>query len=492
VTTPLTTHLSTPGAGRLASNVAGGGTGRAFWTLDRVADALAEVLVAAAPRGARELRGVTTDTRAIQPGDCFVALAGERFDAHDFLAEAVDKGAAALVVSDARRAASLGVPTYEVTSTLRALGHLGRYRRRAWGGPVVAVVGSNGKTSTKELIKAALGARLEVHATTGNLNNQVGCPLTLLAIPDRADVAVVEMGTDRPGEVANLREYGEPTLAVCTSIGEEHLEWLKDLEGVLREESEIFPRVPVAVTPAAQPEIAAAARERGAARVVVAGLDEGDVRATRWAVEPDGLGWAEVDGVTVRPPLRGAHNLRNAMLALAVARECGVSIEDAAGGIARMPQPAMRMAWETIGRATVVNDAYNANPASARAAIELLATAGAGRQRVAVLGTMRELGSGSDAMHDDVARRAVASGVELVAGVGDAAAALRRVAPGAANVVVAEDPDALWPLLAPRLAPDAVILLKASRGVRLERLVPKLQEWAGVPASNREAEAPHH
>jgi UDP-N-acetylmuramoyl-tripeptide--D-alanyl-D-alanine ligase len=476
----VTTHIETPGAGRVASAVSGNGTGAEFWTLDRVAEALDGVLTAGAPRGHRALRAVTTDTRAIQEGDCFVALRGERFDAHDFLAEAVQKGARALVVEDARRAASLGVPAFEVSSTLRALGYLGRYRRRLWAKPVVAIVGSNGKTSTKELVKAALGSRLVVHATTGNLNNQVGCPLTLLALPDDADIAVIEMGTDRPGEIAMLREYGEPDLAVCTSIGEEHLEWLKDLDGVLREESEIFVGLKVAVTPAAQPEIAAAARERGVAKVIVAGLDQGDVRATRWAVSPDGLGTMDVDGVTVRPPLRGAHNLRNAMLAIAVAKECGVAVEDAARGIAAMPQPSMRMAWETIGRATLVNDAYNANPASTRAALELLAGAGAGRQRVAVLGTMRELGANSDAMHDEVARKALESGIEIVAGVGDAARALAKVGGGDARIVTAEDPDALWPLLAPRLAPDAVILLKASRGVRLERLVEPLKKWAGV------------
>lgn len=484
-----TTHIETPGAARVASAVAETGSG--FWTVDRVGEALAGLLTAGAPQGITALRAVVTDTRTIQPGDCFLALRGEKFDAHDFLAEAVAKGARALVVEDATRAVGLAVPTFQVSSTLRALGFLGRYRRRLWGKPVVAIVGSNGKTSTKELVKAALGSRLTVHATTGNLNNQVGCPLTLLALPDDADIAVVEMGTDRPGEIANLREYGEPDLAVCTSIGEEHLEWLKDLDGVLREESEIFVGLGVAVTPAAQPEIAEAARARGARRVVVAGLDAGDVRATRWSVSADGLGEAEVEGVMLRPPLRGAHNLRNALLAIAVAKECGVSVEDAAAGIARMPQPSMRMAWEAVGRATVINDAYNANPASTRAALELLAGAGAGRQRVAVLGTMRELGDRSMQMHEEVARQALASGIEVVAGVGDAATALAAVGGGDARIVTAADPDALWRLLEPRLQPDAIVLLKASRGVRLERLVAPLREWAGVEGDQRSAVSDH-
>jgi hypothetical protein len=205
---------------------------------------------------------------------------------------------------------------------------------------VIAVAGSNGKTSTKDLLAAALGSVLDVHASKGNLNNQIGVPLTLLALRDEADVAVVEMGTNMPGEVALLRAIGEPDVAVVTSIGEEHLEGLGDLAGVLREEAAIFEGAAVGITPASQPEVAAAARGK-AGRVVSAGLDAGDVRASRWEIAPDGLGVILIDGVEVRPPLRGAHNLRNTMLALAAARECGVSVADAArrGGARRSSTP---------------------------------------------------------------------------------------------------------------------------------------------------------
>lgn len=448
-----------------------------FWTLDQAAAALRDCATGPLPRGVALLRGVATDTRTVGRGDLFVALVGERFDAHDFLAEAVARGASAVVVSEPARAASLGVPVLSVRDTLVALGALARHRRRAWGGRVVAVAGSNGKTSTKELLRAALGARLRVHASSGNFNNRVGVPLTLLALPDDAEIAVVEMGTNEPGEIALLRAIGEPDLAVVTSIGEEHLEGLGDLAGVLHEESAIFDGTPVVVTPASQPEIAAAARGR-ARRVIEAGLDSGVVRAERWGIDSEGLGWIELDGATVRPPVRGAHNLRNAMLALAAARECGVAVADAARGIAAMPQPSMRMAWAALGRATLVNDAYNANPPSTIAALELLAGAGGGRQRVAVLGTMRELGDHASRLHADIARRALESSVEVIAGVGDYAAPLRALAPGDPRVVTAEDVEDLWPLLEPRLSPDAVILLKASRGMRLERLVPYLERWA--------------
>ena len=450
---------------------------RPFWTLARVADALG----VPPALGDAPVRAVATDTRAIGPGDLFVALRGERFDAHDFLADAVARGASALVVSDAERARPLGVPVFVVDDTLAALGRLGRYRRRAWGGRVVAVAGSNGKTSTKELLRAALGSALRVHATAGNLNNQVGVPLTLLALPDDAEVAVVEVGTNYPGEIALLRAIVEPDVAVLTSIGEEHLEGFGDLAGVLREESAVFAGVALAVTPAAQPEVAAVARAM-AGRVLDAGLDAGDVRAERWALDGEGRGTLTLDGVDVRVPLRGAHNLRNAMLAVVAARECGVSVADAAAGIARMPVPAMRSAWESVGRATLLNDAYNANPASARAALDLLLGLGGARQRVVVLGTMRELGAAAPAMHEAVARYALATAADVIAGVGEFAAPLAALGAGDPRVVTAPDVDELWPLLAPRLAADAIVLLKASRGVRLERLVPYLTAWAGGAA----------
>ena len=453
-----------------------------FWTLDRVASALAPHAAGNLPLGSTPLRAVSTDTRHIEPGDLFVALAGDRFDAHDFLPEAVSKGAAAIVVSRPERTAGLGVPVYAVTDTLVALGELANFYRRAWNGPLVAVAGSNGKTTTKDMIRAALGRVFDVHATSANLNNLIGVPLTLLAIPPGAEIAVVELGTNVPGEVGRLRAIAEPNIAVVTSIGEEHLEGLGTIEAVLAEEASVFEGVSIGVVPGAQPEIGSAARGR-ATRVVVAGLHGGDLPVTGWGVEPDGRGWFEVNGVAVHPPVRGAHNLRNAALAVAVARECGVSYADAAEGIAAMPLPSMRTAWETLGTATLINDAYNANPPSMRAAIDLLAGVDAGRQRVAVLGGMREMGAHAERLHDEIARYVLAARVDVIAAIGDMAVALARVANDDPRVVTAPDVDELWPLLERRLTPHSVILLKASRGVRLERLVPHLSDWASRTCS---------
>ncbi len=448
-----------------------------FWTLDRVAAALEQWATTVLPRGSTGLAGITTDTRSLEPGELFVAIRGERFDGHDYLEVAATQGAGAVVVSKAPPLGTLGIPVFQVDDTLVALGALGTYWRKVWGGTVIAVAGSNGKTTTKELIRAAVGNELRVHATTGNLNNRVGVPLTLLAIPAEAEVAVIELGTSIPGEVGILREITRPDIAIVTSVAEEHLEGLGDLAGVLREETACYEGVALAIAPASQPEIEEAARSR-ARRVIVAGLDRGDVTPRSWKIEADGRGTLELDGVVFSPPPRGLHNLQNTMLAIAVAHALGARDESIASGIARMPAPRMRVAWETLGQVTLINDAYNANPGSTRAAIELMKGMGTERQRVMVLGTMRELGPSSDKCHDDISRLALDSGADVVAGIGDFAASFERVAASDDRVITAESVEELWPLLSRRLAPDAVILLKASRGIRLEQLVPHLTSWA--------------
>ena len=463
-----------------------------FWTLTRVADALGGALAdgpakptsaranPAHPRGDLMLARVSTDTRTIAFGDLFVALTGENFDGHDFVAQAVAAGALAVVVADARRAVGVGVPVFEVADTTQALGALGRYRRLAWGRPVVAVGGSNGKTSTKELLRAVLGARLDVHATQGNLNNQVGVPMTLLALDDEADIAVIEVGTNMPGEIAMLRELVRPDIAVITAIEEEHLEGFGDLAGVLREEASLLDGVAIAVVPAHEAALVAEARAR-AGRVITAGITDGEFSADRAVLNADGCGLLTVGSVDVRVPLRGVHNMRNAMLAMAVARTCGIAVEDAARGLATLDpskMPGMRSGVEPLGDALLINDAYNANPGSARAALALLAALAGTRPRVVILGTMRELGDQTARAHREVAREAVGSGAAIVAGIGEFGPALRDVATGDPRVISAVDVDDLWKALAPRLAPNAAILLKASRGVRLERMLPLLRDWA--------------
>jgi UDP-N-acetylmuramoyl-tripeptide--D-alanyl-D-alanine ligase len=207
-------------------------------------------------------------------------------------------------------------------------------------------------------------------------------------------------------------------------------------------------------------------------------LERGDVVPSGWGLAENGTGWLTVKDVRVQLPLRGAHQVANAALVIAVVEACGVPLERAAEALRNMPVPNMRGVWEELGSAVLINDAYNANPASARAALALLDSVGEGRQRVAVLGSMRELGVHADAQHDDVARAALASKANLIAGVGDFAAAFERVAPGNGRVVLASQFEELWPRLEARLERNAVVLLKASRGAKMERLVPFLTAWA--------------
>ena len=448
-----------------------------FWNLERVASALGDSAARRHPRGNTEISGITTDSRSIIAGQLFVALVGEHFDGHDYVSQAIEKGAAGVVVSKPVDEQQLGVPVYFVPDTLVALGTLANHYRRAWGGPVVMVAGSNGKTTTKDLITAALSQAMKVHATTGNLNNRIGVPLTLLAIPPGSEIAVVEAGTNLPGEIAILRDIMDPDISVVTSVGEEHLEGLHDLAGVIEEESAAFDGVRIAITPSFQPEIADAAHGK-AHEVITTGLDDGDLRPDSWSISAEGIGTLVFNTVTITPPLRGIHNLRNTMLAMGVAHACGVSDRIAASGIQSMSMPKMRVAWESIGDATLINDAYNSNPGSARAAVEVIRSVGPGRQRVIVLGTMRELGEASPRCHDEISALALASGADIVAGVGDFADSLRRTGNGDARVVTSDSVASLWPLLEPRLHRDAVILLKASRGVRLEQLVPQITTWA--------------
>jgi UDP-N-acetylmuramoyl-tripeptide--D-alanyl-D-alanine ligase len=463
-----------------------------FWTLDRLAHALRDELQPSARiAGTAPMGGVSTDTRSIARGDVFVALRGERFDGHDFLAQATTAGASAVVVDDASRAAGLGVPTFVVADTTQALGALGRWWRATWGGTVVAVAGSNGKTTTKELIRAALGTKLDVYATTGNLNNQVGVPLTLLRLPSTAAIAVIEVGTSVPGEVEILRRIVEPNISVVTSIGEEHLEGLGSLEGVLNEEAAIYDRVELAIAPASQPEIGDAARKR-ARNVVEAGVDAGDVRPEAWGMNPEGTGWARFGDATLTMKVPGAHNLRNAMLAMAVSRACGVPDESAISGIGSVEPLDMRGRWLASGDLTIINDAYNANPASMREAITLLDSLNGSRPRVLVLGTMRELGPQAPALHDEIAARALSSGVDVVAGIGDFVSPLASRTAKGKEVLTAPDVPELWESLRPRLPRNAIVMLKASRGVRLERLVPLLQEWSTGRAPSPLSPLPSH
>lgn len=461
------------------------------WTTDEILRALGNSAVAGARGGSTAgiFSGVSTDTRAGVPGNLFVALRGERFDAHDFLGQAAAAGAAGAVVARIPEGAPEGLRYFVVRNTRTALGELARHRRRALRGRVVGVAGSNGKTTTKDLLRAALGARFRVHATQGNLNNRIGLPLTLFATPGDAEVIVLEMGTNEPGEIAILTAIAEPDAAIVTSVAEEHLEKLGNLAGVLREETAILEGLRsngIGFVGDDPPALPARARDLlGPDRVRVAGLDADtdfhpDGGPSAIELCPDGSTRWAWQGVDLHLPLPGRHNVRNALLALGLAMEWDVPPADAARGVEAIPAPKLRGEWHHIGTLRVLADCYNANPPSLSAAIDLLASLPANGGKIAVIGTMRELGRESGALHRraaaEIAGR-VGRGIDRVVATGDFVDAFAPFASELGDRLTAsEDPVEAYGAIADTLRGDEMILLKGSRGVALERWLPLLEQ----------------
>jgi UDP-N-acetylmuramoyl-tripeptide--D-alanyl-D-alanine ligase len=417
---------------------------------------------------------VSTDTRSLAPGALFVALAGERFDAHAFLGQAQSAGAGAAVVRRGTPPVP-GLPLVEVPDTLVALGLLARARRRRLpdGAPVVAVTGSSGKTSTKELIRAALGVRYQVHATAGNLNNLVGVPLSILAAPPGTDALVIEAGANLPGEIARLRAIIEPTIAVVTNVGYAHVEGFGSLDGVLREKVSLVEGVPVAVVGTEPPALAAAARAKTRTVVAAAGADA-EIHPD--AAELDDAGHPRIrwGGREVTVPVPGFHQIDNIAIAVAVAREAGIRPGDALQGLSAVRIPAGRGGISDLRGLTVIDDSYNANPGSLRRAVQFARWLAGKRRRplAVVVGTMLELGPESDKLHSAAAAEIVAAEPALVAAVGAFGAAFLPFAGALKDrLVVAPDAERLGPLLAKSLKGNEVVLLKASRGVALERVL---------------------
>ena len=440
-----------------------------FWTSARVADALGTTSPVSAV-----FPHVSTDTRALVPGDLFVALQGERFDAHDFLAEARARGAAAAVVRRGTPPVT-DLPLFAVEDPLAGLGVLARTRRRALaaGRPVVAITGSSGKTTTKELARAALSPRYRVHATAANLNNEVGVPLTILAAPDDTEALVVEAGASVPGEIGRLRAIIEPTIAVITNVGYAHVEGFGSIASVLLEKLALLEDVPVAIVGLDPPELALEARRR--TRTIVAGAGPAaEVQADSVGLDAEGrcvLRWL---GREVRLPLFGLHQGDNAMLALAAAQEAGVDPAAALAALAAVTVPGGRGRVVHQGDLTIIDDTYNANPGSLARAVESAAWLARerGRPLAVVVGTMLELGPESARLHAAAAADIVRRGPALVAAVGEFAGAFAPYRERfGERLLVAEDAAALGPELKAALHGNEVVLLKASRGVALERVL---------------------
>jgi UDP-N-acetylmuramoyl-tripeptide--D-alanyl-D-alanine ligase len=437
----------------------------------------------------------THDSRAVEAGGLFVAVRGERVDGHDFTEVALTAGAVASLVSR-----PVPGPHVLVDDTVVALGRLARAvvgRLVAGGLHVVGVTGSSGKTSTKDLLAHLLAAAGPTVAPEGSLNTEIGVPLTALRAEAGTRHLVLEMGARGIGHVAYLCEMTSPRLGVVLNVGSAHAGEFGGREATARAKSELVQALPdaaaggVAVLNADDPLVAAMASVTRARVVTVGTSPSADVRATDVRLDARGrpsylLHAPGHDPVPVTLPLHGAHHVANSLAAAAVALELGPVPGDVAGGLGRVT-PASRWRMEVTERAdgvVVVNDAYNANPDSVRAALEALAAMSTGRRSWAVLGEMLELGAASAAEHEEVGRLARRSGVDRLVVVGEGARAVHAgaLAEGAAEgeeTVVVPDVPAALELLAAEVRSGDVVLVKASRGAGLERVA------AGLLADDR-------
>ncbi len=428
--------------------------------------------------------GISTDSRSISSDSLFVALQGERFDGHDHLAAAAAAGAAGAVV---RRGTQLvpGLVLFEVPDTLIAFGLLARARRRWIKGPVIAVTGTNGKTSTKEMLAAVLRTRYATYATRANLNNLVGVPLTILEAPSDTEALIVEAGANLPGEIARYRQIIEPTLTLVTNAVSGHLEGFGSLAGVIEEKLSLTQDVPLAIVGTEPPALAAGARSR--ARVVrTAGLQGAELVPERVELDDSARPVITLRGKTFVLAARGLHQADNAIRVWAVVEALNLDHDQARTALENFSLPGGRGELVHVGSLTILNDCYNANPQSFRAAIETAAALRGDRRLVFVAGTMRELGTDSEALHAEIASALVRLEPDLLGVVGEFVPAVEPYVGSLGDRLLrAPDPLALGPLLAPRLSGDEVIVLKASRGVAMERIIPALTARAKNPVHPR-------
>ena len=428
--------------------------------------------------------GVLTDTRTLVPGALYVALKGERFDGHDFLGEAASSGAAGALVRRGTGAAQPGfsLPLYEVEDTLAALGALARFHRERFRIPIGAVAGSNGKTTAKEMVAAILRTRGEALASEGNFNNEIGVPLTLFRLGPEHTSGVLELGMSTPGELGRITRIARPDAGVLTVIAAEHIETLKDLDGVANAEGELFRNLPkgaTAVVNMDDPRIVREA-ERCLERLTFGRSKQADVRLA--SVRSLGASGLEVffeegrEKGSCRLAFVGEHNAINAAAAFALARALGFSFDECLSGLsaARPYVHRSRVIEGAPGGITILDDCYNANPLSMEAALKTLADLRGTGRAVAVLGDMLELGVLEEAEHRALGRKAAAAKLGLVAFFGPRSLLSFEESGLSASAAHFVEIEPLLGWLRPRLRPGDTVLVKGSRGMKLERVVDAL------------------
>jgi UDP-N-acetylmuramoyl-tripeptide--D-alanyl-D-alanine ligase len=422
-------------------------------------------------------QGVSTDSRQVMPGSLFVALRGDRFDAHDFLGQLADKPVAAVVVE--KLPDHYPLPAIVVPDTLVALGRIGNFWRRRFAIPVIGVTGSNGKTTVKEMISAILVAAHGAEgrlATQGNLNNEIGVPLTVTRLTEAHKAAVVELGMNHPGEIARLAAIAEPTVALVNNAQREHQEFMHTVEAVARENGAVLQALPadgVAVFPGDDEYTDLWRGLAGGRKVLTFGLSDAcDVRAA-WTMTEFGSELAVVVGVehfTIQLNAAGSHNVRNALAATACALAAGIPVDAVVRGLeAFAPVSGRLQRKQAACGATVIDDTYNANPDSVRAAIDVLAQYPS--PRVLVLGDMGEVGTQGPEFHQEIGAYAASRGIDTVLATGDLAR--HMTGSGAQHY---EQFDELLAALDQKLGSksDATVLVKGSRFMKMERVVQHL------------------
>lgn len=422
---------------------------------------------------------LSTDTRRITPGCLFIALGGERFDGNDFLEQAFEKGASACI---AQRAAENG-PVILVPDSVGALHRLAAAYRRRFDIPVVGVTGSVGKTSTKEMIACALGARFRTLKNEGNRNNGIGMPLSVFGLDSRHTAAVFEMGMSGFGEISALTKIAAPRVAVITNIGVSHLEKLGTRENILKAKLEIRDGMPSGGTLVlnADDERLRRVRPVPGETVVTFGIEdsEADFRADSISVEPSRTAFrvtAGVESARVELPVCGRHHVYNALAAIAVARQLGIPVAEAAGALKTYEPTGMREKMVDFHGIRLIEDCYNASPDSMRSAFGVLGALSVPGRRIAVLGDMKELGSVSRAAHFEAGAAARDAGIDVLLTLGEEARlyadGFRSRGEDAARECLSFDsPAALAGELARRMQPGDTVLFKASRAMQLEDVI---------------------
>lgn len=458
------------------------------WTVNQLLEATSGELVSGQATGVME--GISIDSRCLQPGEAFVAIQGTRFDGHHFLEEAIHRGASCLIVAHRPSAVpALSIPTILVEDTTKALGHLARFHRRALGLPVVAVTGSCGKTTTKELIAHLLGESDTVLKTTGTQNNQIGVPLTLLRMTTRHRIAVVELGSNHPGEIAYLASLVEPNIAVLTNVGPVHLEYLGSLMGVLHEKLsllEVLPSDGCAILPGDQLDVCLEAPRHvdPEARVVTFGTtDRCDIQALDIQRSDEGMSIRLRDLVGQWPiPLRGYHNVENVLAALACAWALGVPLSVAKQRLLSCTPVPLRSEVVHCHGLTILNDCYNSNPLSFARALETLRDLKT-RRKVVIVGDMLELGPYAVSAHRAIGRLTMQLGVDAVVAVGayasEVAEGVREAHPD--RVTTYHTVQELMLQLPGLLQEGDGLLVKGSRKLNLEQVTEFLLQYYQRP-----------